>query len=39
VVSLTQQIDLSGSVGRMVASMLFTLAEIESEYRGDDALG
>jgi len=33
VVAVTQQIDLSGSVGRMVASVLFGLAEIESEYR------
>jgi DNA invertase Pin-like site-specific DNA recombinase len=33
VVSVTQQIDLSGAVGRMVASVLFGLAEIESEYR------
>ena len=34
VVAVTQQIDLSGAVGRMVASVLFGLAEIESEYRG-----
>ena len=33
VVSVTQQIDLSGAVGRMVASVLFGLAEIELEYR------
>ena len=33
VVAVTQQIDLSGVVGRMVASVLFGLAEIESEYR------
>ena len=33
VVAVTQQIDLSGPVGRMVASVLFGLAEIESEYR------
>lgn len=33
VVAVTQQIDLSGAVGRMVASALFGLAEIESEYR------
>ena len=32
-VSVTQQIDLSGAVGRVVASVLFGLAEIESEYR------
>lgn len=33
VVSVTQQIDMSGPVGRMVASVLFGLAEIELEYR------
>lgn len=33
VVAVTQQIDLSGPVGRMVASVLFGLAEIETEYR------
>ena len=33
VVVVTQQIDLSGPVGRMVASVLFGLAEIEWEYR------
>lgn len=33
VVSVTQQIDLSGVVGRMVASVLFGVAEIELEYR------
>jgi DNA invertase Pin-like site-specific DNA recombinase len=33
VVSVTQQIDLTGSVGRMVASVMFGLAEIELEYR------
>jgi DNA invertase Pin-like site-specific DNA recombinase len=33
VVVITQQIDLSGTVGRMVASVLFGLAEIELEYR------
>lgn len=33
VVVVTQQIDLSGPVGRMVASVLFGLAEIELEYR------
>jgi DNA invertase Pin-like site-specific DNA recombinase len=32
VVAVTQQIDLSGPVGRMVASVLFGLAEIEWEY-------
>ena len=33
VVSVTQQIDLKGAVGRMVASVMFGLAEIEMEYR------
>src|SRR5258705_7247969 len=33
VVVITQQIDLSGTVGRLVASVLFGLAEIEQEYR------
>src|SRR3954463_9885120 len=33
VVAVTQQIDLSGAAGRMVASVLFGLAEIETEYR------
>ena len=33
VVSVTQLIDLSGAVGRMVASVLFGLAEIELEHR------
>jgi len=33
VVAVTQQIDLSGSVGRMVASVMFGLAEIEMDYR------
>ena len=33
VVVITQQIDLSGTIGRMVASVLFGLAEIEMEYR------
>ncbi len=33
VVAVTQQIDLSGPVGRMVASVLFGLAEIAWEYR------
>jgi DNA invertase Pin-like site-specific DNA recombinase len=33
VVVATQQIDLSGTVGRMVASVLFGLTEIELEYR------
>ena len=32
VVVVTQQIDLRGAVGRMVASVLFGLAEIETEY-------
>jgi DNA invertase Pin-like site-specific DNA recombinase len=33
VVVITQQIDLSGPVGRLVVSVLFGLAEIEQEYR------
>jgi DNA invertase Pin-like site-specific DNA recombinase len=33
VVVITQQLDLSGAVGRLVASVLFGLAEIEHEYR------
>ena len=33
VVVITQQLDLSGAVGRLVASVLFGLAEIEQEYR------
>lgn len=33
VVVVTQQIDLNGAVGRMMASVLFGLAEIELEYR------
>ena len=33
VVSVTQMIDLRGAIGRMVASVLFGLAEIEFEYR------
>jgi DNA invertase Pin-like site-specific DNA recombinase len=33
VVVVTQQLDLDGAVGRMVASVLFGLAEIEAEYR------
>ncbi len=33
VVSVTQQKDFSGAVGRMVASVMFGLAEIEMEYR------
>ena len=35
VVVITQQIDLSGTIGRMVASVLFGLAEIEMEYRSE----
>jgi DNA invertase Pin-like site-specific DNA recombinase len=34
-VSVTQQIDLTGPVGRMVASVMFGLAEIELEYRSE----
>ena len=30
---ITQQLDLSGTVGRLVAGVLFGLAEIEHEYR------
>ncbi|QDU98614.1 recombinase family protein [Lignipirellula cremea] len=33
VVSVTEQIDLSGPVGRMIASVMFGLAEIELEFR------
>src|SRR5262245_41325376 len=33
VVSVTQQIDLTGALGRMLASVMFGLAEIEQEYR------
>lgn len=33
VVSITQSIDLSGAVGRMIAAVLLGLAEIELEYR------
>ena len=33
VVVITPQLDLSGAVGRLVASVLFGLAEIEHEYR------
>jgi DNA invertase Pin-like site-specific DNA recombinase len=33
VVVITQQLDLSGAVGRLVARVLFGLAEIEHEYR------
>ena len=33
VVSVTQQIDLSGAMGRMVASVMFGLAKIELGYR------
>jgi DNA invertase Pin-like site-specific DNA recombinase len=33
VVVVTQQIDLGGTVGRLVASVLFGLAEIETEHR------
>jgi DNA invertase Pin-like site-specific DNA recombinase len=32
-ISVTQQIDVSGTVGRMVAAMLLGLAELEWEYR------
>ena len=33
VVVITQQLDLSGAVGRLVAGVLFGFAEIEHEYR------
>jgi hypothetical protein len=33
VVVLTQQIDVSGPIGRMVSSALFGLAEVVTEYR------
>jgi DNA invertase Pin-like site-specific DNA recombinase len=32
VVSVTQQLDLNGTVGRIIASVLFGIAEIEREY-------
>jgi DNA invertase Pin-like site-specific DNA recombinase len=35
IVVVTQQIDLSGTVGHLVASVLFGLAEIEQEFRGE----
>ena len=35
VVSVTQQVDVSGTMGRMVASLMLGLAEIELEYRRD----
>ena len=33
VISITQNIDLNGAMGRMLASVMFGLAEIEMEYR------
>lgn len=33
IVVVTQQLDLQGALGRLVASVLFGLAEIEQEYR------
>ena len=33
VISITQSIDLSGAVGRMIAAVMLGLAEIELEYR------
>jgi DNA invertase Pin-like site-specific DNA recombinase len=33
VVAVTQQIDLSGAIGHILASVMFGLAEIELEYR------
>lgn len=35
IVSVTQQIDVSGAMGRMVASLMLGVAEIEWEYRRD----
>ncbi len=35
VVSVTQQVDVSGTMGRMVAALMLGLAEIEWEYRRD----
>ncbi len=35
VVSVTQQVDVSGTLGRMVAALMLGLAEIEWEYRRD----
>ena len=35
IVVVTQQIDLSGPVGRMMAAVLLGLAEIELEYRAE----
>jgi DNA invertase Pin-like site-specific DNA recombinase len=35
IVVVTQQIDLRGTVGHLVASVLFGLAEIEQEFRGE----
>jgi DNA invertase Pin-like site-specific DNA recombinase len=32
-VSVTQQVDVSGSMGRIVAALMLGLAEIEGEYR------
>jgi DNA invertase Pin-like site-specific DNA recombinase len=33
IVVITQQIELNGAVGRMIAALLLGLAEIELEYR------
>ena len=33
VVAVTQQVDVSGTMGRMVAALMLGLAEIEWEYR------
>jgi DNA invertase Pin-like site-specific DNA recombinase len=35
IVVVTQQIELSGAVGRMIAALLLGLAEIELEYRAE----
>jgi DNA invertase Pin-like site-specific DNA recombinase len=35
IVVITQQIELNGAVGRMIAALLLGLAEIELEYRAE----
>jgi len=35
IVVVTQQLDLNGAVGRMIAALLLGLAEIETEYRAE----
>jgi DNA invertase Pin-like site-specific DNA recombinase len=34
-VSVTQQVDVSGTMGRMIAALMLGLAEIEWEYRAE----